>query len=258
MRFAPIIAVLAALTLFPVSPAAAITNGAPDGADHPSVGALIDDHAYPDGTRSYCTGTLISPTVLVTAAHCGRAKQKTALVTFSTQYHVGDAIYVGTYIADPGYTSASDLHDIAVVVFKTAIPNIRPARLPAAGQLDRLAADGSLARSTFTPVGYGTEAPTHGRTGATYHYSDTRRRTSISFHKLTRSWLQLSENHAKHDGGTCFGDSGGPNFLGGPTSDLIAATTISGDDDDCTTTNINYRLDTPLARTFLGRYVTLP
>jgi hypothetical protein len=63
---------------------------------------------------------------------------------------------------------------------------------------------------------------------------------------------------AKKDGSTCFGDSGGPNFLGGPTSDLIVATTISGDDDACRTTNLDYRLDTATARAFLGKYVALP
>jgi hypothetical protein len=90
------------------------------------------------------------------------------------------------------------------------------------------------------------------------HYSDTRRRTTISFSRLTSSWLRLSVDTAKNEGGTCFGDSGGPNFLGGPTSDLLVATTISGDDNACKATNLDYRLDTPAARTFLRKYVTLP
>src|SRR5690349_17052331 len=103
MRFAPLIAIFSILPLLFASPAWAITNGVPDGNAHPYVGALLNDHAYSDGTWSYCTGTLISPTVLVTAAHCGKARQKAANVTFSSQYHTGDAVYTGTYIADPGY-----------------------------------------------------------------------------------------------------------------------------------------------------------
>jgi hypothetical protein len=143
-----------------------------------------------------------------------------------------------------------------VVVFRTPIAGIRPARLPTAGLLDQLRSKGTLATTTFTPVGYGSVTPTdHGRS---FHYSDTRRRTSISFGALTASWLKLSEDSAKKDGGTCYGDSGGPNFLGGPTSDLIVATTISGDDDVCKATNLDYRLDTDAARKFLGKYVTLP
>jgi secreted trypsin-like serine protease len=260
MRFAPFAPLVSFLVLLLVlaSPAQAITNGSPDGADHPEVGALIGAHAYPDGTWSYCTGTLISPTVFLTAAHCGQAKQTTAVVSFTSRYHSGDATYTGRFVPDPRFTEDSELHDIAVVIFKAAIPGIKPATLPAAGALDRMVADGSLATAAFTPVGYGSLAPARGSHGPRFRYTDTRRQTSISFHKLTGTWLELSQDTAKGDGGTCYGDSGGPNFLGGATSDLIAATTISGDDDACRATNLDYRLDTPAARNFLGRFVTLP
>jgi len=258
MRFVPFVAVIAALISITATPAQAITNGSPDGNGHPEAGALIDGRAYPDGTWSYCTGTLISPTVFLTAAHCGRPKQKTAMVSFAGQYRLGENVHIGRYVPDPRYTSRSDVHDIAVVVFNTAIPNIKPARLPAAGMLDNLVADGSLKATTFTPVGYGALGPTRGPHGRKFHYTDTRRWASMSFHKLTGTWLELSKNAAKGDGSTCYGDSGGPNFLGGPTSDLLAATTISGDDAACRATNLDYRLDTAVARNFLGRFVTLP
>jgi hypothetical protein len=257
MRFVPFVIVLATLILSVPSPAAAITNGTPDGEGHPAVGALISTKGYPDGTWSYCTGTLISPTVFLTAAHCGETGQKTALVSFSSRYTLGAGVYVGRYHADPQFTDGSDLHDIAVVVFSTPIPGIKPARLPSAGMLDRMATAGTLATSTFTPVGYGSATPT-GPRAQKFHYSDTRRRTSISFERLTGTWLKLAVDRAKKEGGTCFGDSGGPNFLGGPDSDLLVATTISGDDDACKAANLDYRLDTPTARKFLGRYVTLP
>ena len=63
-------------------------------------------------------------------------------------------------------------------------------------------------------------------------------------------------NPAKGDGGTCYGDSGGPNFLGAGTgeTDIVAGTTITGDF-LCRATNVDYRMDTPSARAFLGRYV---
>jgi V8-like Glu-specific endopeptidase len=254
MRFVPFVVVIAAFLAASISPAWAITNGTPDGTGHPSVGAMIGTKAYPDGTWSYCSGTLISPTVFLTAAHCGQKDQKTAMVSFSSRYQLGSGVYVGRYTADPQFADASELHDIAVVVFSTPVPGIKPARLPAAGMLDQLKANGTLATTTFTPVGYGAVSPD----GQKFHYSDTRRRTSISFATLTGSWLKLSENSAKKDGGTCYGDSGGPNFLGGPASDLLVATTISGDDDACRATNLDYRLDTPVARAFLGKFVTLP
>jgi hypothetical protein len=69
------------------------------------------------------------------------------------------------------------------------------------------------------------------------------------------TWLRISMNPSTGNGGTCYGDSGGPNFLG--TTQVIAAITITGDS-VCRSTNVDYRLDTPSARAFLGQYVTLP
>jgi len=66
-------------------------------------------------------------------------------------------------------------------------------------------------------------------------------------------------NPSLGDGGTCYGDSGGPNFLGAGTteSDIVAAITITGDF-MCRATNVDYRLDTPSARAFLQQFVALP
>jgi hypothetical protein len=57
----------------------------------------------------------------------------------------------------------------------------------------------------------------------------------------------------------CYGDSGGPNFLGAGSTEtnIVAATTITGDM-WCRSTNVDYRLDTASARSFLASYVTLP
>ena len=72
---------------------------------------------------------------------------------------------------------------------------------------------------------------------------------------VTQSWLKISMNPSHGDGGTCYGDSGGANFLG--STNIIAATTITGDA-VCRSTNVDYRLDTASARNFLRKYVTLP
>ncbi len=76
-----------------------------------------------------------------------------------------------------------------------------------------------------------------------------------TLNSATPAWLRISENPATGNGGGCFGDSGGPNFLG--TTDIVAATTITGDA-ICRSTNTVYRLDTESARDFLGGFVTLP
>lgn len=253
MLFVPFVAILAALA--PGAPARAIINGSPDGGGHPQVGAMIDSRSFPDGTWSYCSGTLISPTVFLTAAHCGEPSQTRAKVSFASRYHHGDTAYVGRYVADTKYRKASDLHDIAVVIFDSSVPGVRPARLPAAGALDQLRADGDLRAEGFTTVGFGARA---GKRSGKFAYDDTRYQANISYHGLTRNWLQLTPRLDEGDGSTCYGDSGGPNFLGGPDSDLLVATSISSDDSACKATNVDYRLDTPAARDFLGKYVTLP
>ena len=249
---------LAASLVAVAGPASAITYGSPDGNTHPEVGALIADQAYSDGTWAYCSGTLISPTVLVTAAHCGDPGQTTARVSFASTYQQGKTTYSGAYVPDPQYSgSQSDPHDIAVVVFDTPITTITPARIPTAGLLDSMKAERTLQTSTFTSVGYGSLAPVNGPGGKTYVYTDTRNQASGSLNSLTNAWLKLSQNPSTGNGGTCYGDSGGPNFLGGAGSNLLVATTITGDT-ACRSTNVDYRLDTPGARDFLGHYVTLP
>jgi hypothetical protein len=235
-------------------PAAAITYGVPDGDAHPQVGALIADQAFSDGTWAYCSGTLVSPTVLVTAAHCGDPGQATARVSFSSQYHDGDTLYIGRYVADPRFRGAqSDPFDLAVVVFDRAVRGITPARLPTAGLLDRV----DLRSARFTSVGYGSYEPIIGPGGPDFRYDDLRQQATGSFNALTTAWLRLSQNPSTGDGGTCYGDSGGANFLGGASSILLVANTITGDT-VCRSTNVDYRLDTASAREFLGGFVSLP
>jgi trypsin len=235
--------------------AGAIVYGEPDGEGHPNVGALLAPQAYSDGTWAACSGTLISPTVFLTAEHCDFGVERMA-VTFASTYVPGKSrVYWGTWHGDPLYSGAQgDPHDIAVVVLDKAVTGITPARLPAAGSLANLPSDQS-----FTSVGYGAQSVTIDH-GPTFHYADTRFvATSDTLHATNKAWLRISMNPALGDGGTCYGDSGGPNFLGaGETeTDIVAATTITGDF-ICRATNVDYRLDTASARAFLGQFVPLP
>src|SRR3954468_14439897 len=128
-------ACLAALIL--AAPASAITNGAADGSRHPNVGGLVAPTPYSDGTWLYCSGTLIAPTVFLTAAHCDEGTAKVR-VTFSSAYRAGDTVYSGTFHGDPAYNQRqSDPHDIAVVTLDQAVP-LTPAKLPRAGSLSSL------------------------------------------------------------------------------------------------------------------------
>ena len=235
--------------------AAAITYGVPDGQGHPEVGALLAQQAFSDGTWEECTGTLISPTVFLTAEHCDEGVGRVA-VTFDSHYDPATGTtYWGTWHGDPNYNqSQSDPQDLAVVVFDKPVKHIAPARLPAAGSLSNLSGS-----QQFTSVGYGAQSVTSGPGGKTFHYEDTRYVSTGTLNAIDRSWLRISQNPATGNGGTCYGDSGGPNFLGAGVgeTDIVAATTITGDT-ACRSTNVDYRLDTPSARVFLGQYVALP
>src|SRR5688500_15684562 len=130
--------------------AGAITNGTLDGNRHPSVGGLVSPTQYSDGTWIYCSGTLISPTVFLTAAHCATDGERVG-VTFDSDYEDGDKVYYGTFHADPLYPgNQSDSHDIAVVVLDKAVRGIAPAQLPEADSLSQVSSD-----QRFTSVGYG-------------------------------------------------------------------------------------------------------
>lgn len=238
------------VVLMAAAPAAAITNGVTDGEGHPNVGGLVNAVQFSDGTWLYCSGTLIAPTIFLTAAHCGDQGERVR-VTFDTAYQAGDAVYSGTFRADPLYTqSQSDPHDIAVVVLDRAVKRITPALLPKQGALSQLSGD-----QKFTPVGYGAYLVTNGPGGKTYHYNDVRMTAVGTLNAVNPAWLRISMNASTGNGGTCYGDSGGPNFLGDSTT--IAATTITGDA-VCRSTNVVYRLDTPSARNFLSGFVAVP
>jgi len=136
------------------------------------------------------------------------------------------------------------------------VKGITPARLPEAGLLDRL---GLTQTSRFTAVGYGGTEAVNQPGGPVISYPDIRMYSVSSFSALNPHWLRLSQNNARDDGGTCYGDSGGPNFIGAGSTetDIIAAVTVTGDA-LCKSTNVTYRLDTESARPFLSAFVTLP
>ena len=249
-RISLIFAAVLVSVLLCVSVAGAITNGQIDGNRHPNVGGLVNDTQYSDGTWLYCSGTLISPTVFLTAAHCGD-DGTSVRVTFDPDYEDGDKTYSGTFYADPAYPGTSaDAHDIAVVVLDKPIKGITPASLPRADSLSALPSN-----QQFTSVGYGAYEVTNEPGGHQYLYDDVRQYATGTLNATNNTWLRISMNASTGNGGTCYGDSGGPNFLG--NTNTIAAITITGDA-VCRSTNVVYRLDTASARDFLDDYVTLP
>ncbi len=264
-KFALSVAVCIALAVGATS-AGAITGGEPDGNRHPEVGALVG--YFPPAGRSiaYCSGTLIAPRVFLTAGHCGflATPDGEVGVTFDESYDEDSTVYTGTFHAHPDYkpgtyTSSPNVPDIAVVVLPSPIPNITPAQLPTARLLDAMQADKTLRDTLFTAVGYGDTQFVNGPGGHTTTHPQARNYSVSTFNSLSAAHLHLSQHLKKDEGGTCNGDSGGPNYIGAGADEtsVIAGITVTGDI-YCKSTNVDYRLDTPTARDFLDDYVTLP
>jgi hypothetical protein len=241
----------------------AIINGTPTGPSYGAVGALFLDYnkdGVIDADDQWCTGTLIAPTLFLTAAHCVYPDADQPL---GSQFYVSFApdllakkvkiIAATRYEWDPQFgSSQANLHDLAIVTLPSgAAKGITPARLPAAGALEQLARRGTR----FVNVGYG--AYEAGNGGTSYGYDGFRRLSISTFMSLQPTWLNLQTNvNATGLGGDCFGDSGGPKFREGDATTIYA--TVTTGDAVCRATSVSWRLDTPEARGFLGRFVPLP
>jgi secreted trypsin-like serine protease len=258
-------AVMLSFTMI-AAPADAIVGGSIDGNEHPNVGALLGLDPDTGDYFLFCSGTLISPTVFLTASHCTLAlasiqESDRAWVTFDPAFDADTVTALpGTMHSNPAYGhDFAHLGDVAVVVLDAPVAGITPASLPTENLLDSLNATRELRTTRFTAVGYGTSRT--GPTGGPHaiFFDGQRRFANQSFSALNENWLRLSMNVSTGSGGTCFGDSGGPHFVGegANETDVVAAVTVTGDS-VCRATDVDYRVDTPSARVFLGQFVALP
>jgi secreted trypsin-like serine protease len=261
MRRRTLAAILAsALVAALATPASAIVYGQRDDAVplYPNVGALLTDYE-PFGRIQVCTGTLIETNTYLTAAHCvigfspdDPAWGGTFYVSFAANWTTDASPIAATAVhahPDAFCCGASDWFDIAVLdlAANAVTPTLTPASLPTANMLGSMSGM-QLKSATFTAVGYGAvrDSRTTGPQGIRdpEGWRSYARQTANS---LTKAWFTLSMNQATGDGGTCFGDSGGPHFLGS----TIVSLTVTGDT-VCKSTDKTYRLDTPAARAFLS------
>ena len=255
-----IVTALVVVIALTATPASAITGGQPDGDGHPYVGVLVDEFPFGSGAPKtrYCSGVLIAPRVLVTAAHCLDILESDGYtlddvwVSFDSIYQPGGShLYHGTGVRhpewNPNFFSLGMEPDIAVVHLDEA-PPIIPARLPTAGLLSSL----DLRGQTFTAVGYGRTRidKTKGPNNIEANFDpDVRHFATGEFRSLQQNWLSVSQNPSTGDGGGCYGDSGSANYLG--DSD-VAVSILGKVDRPCRSLHGGYRLDTDSARRFLA------
>ncbi|ONI69602.1 hypothetical protein BWI15_23870 [Kribbella sp. ALI-6-A] len=243
-------------------------DAVPDRFDWVCSGTMIDDDTYltaahctddwPAGTRFYVSLEQDVQSLLDQAAAAGLTPAQTA-ADFVADGHAVE----GDPHQDPAYPgNSADSHDIGVIDFadRQTTPadvwDFTPATLPTAGQLDSLGSR-ALDAASWLVVGYGTQEAVRGPGGHTHPGGGVRLKAPEDFNALNKTWVRLSMIAPQGNGGACYGDSGGPNFVTLNGQLVLAATTITGDV-PCYATNVVYRLDTVSARTFLAPYVDLP
>ncbi len=250
-----------------VMPAFAITDGAPDGNGHPYVGLMVAQDA--DGNPLWrCSGTLLSPTVFLTAGHCTEAPAAHVEIWFQADVDAGrpgngyplNGQAGGTPYTHPDFNpNAFVLRDVGVVILDEPFssPNGVYGELPYLNQLDALKTRRGQQDVTFTAVGYGLQKSFPDPVA--YKNSAFRVRM-VAYPKLnqinvpgfTGNFSLLLSNNAS-TGGTCFGDSGGPNFLG--SSNVVAGVTSFGINGNCAGTGGVFRMDRSWALDWVSSFL---
>lgn len=226
----------------------AIKYGDLDGNNHPYVGLMVALDAAGNPLWR-CSGTLISPTHYLTAGHCTEAPAVRATIWFDADVESGipgnGYPYAGqvsgtTYTHPQFDPNAFFRYDLGVVVLDSPYPLSSYGALPTLDVLDGMAKARGTQNVSFTAVGYGLQFINPVFVQAERRrYSATPHLVQINTGYVGDFSLLLSNNAST--GGTCFGDSGGPNFIG--SSNVVGGVTSFGINGNCAGTGGVYRVD---------------
>jgi hypothetical protein len=223
------------------------------------------------------SGSLISPTVVLTAGHVVDTAEGAVWARVYFQQDAG-AHYDPSKGYDPvsgypEYDSADgmsrtshalynygfanfagfpDTHDAGLLILDEPMYmdeyGDEYGQLPEAGVLDSLATARGLKKPVFTPSGYGltySVQPHSALSSISYRSRLMARSTLVNLTSHNTDGFNLqTQGNGDGRGGTCSGDSGGPVFLGGADSNLIVGVTSFGMNSLCRGTDYAYRVDT--------------
>lgn len=261
-----IMALALTLMLSSITSAAAVTDGRLDGNDHPYVMMLLMEV---DGAPAYrCSGTLIAPTYFLTAGHCAGAPGEFSGMRVFTESDVQAGIgstnnypYAGPnsveavrWAAHPEYPNAPFfVHDVGMVELAEPIILSEYGALPAIDSFDQWKTKRGQQKVWFTSVGYGLQksfpdAAAWKDQGLRTRMVANPRLIQINVPGFTGDFSLLLSNNA-NTGGTCFGDSGGPNFL--YNTNVIAGVTSFGLNPTCGGTGGVFRTDRQNVQDFI-------
>lgn len=248
--------------------ALAITNGQPDGNNHPYVGLAVFDVGGLPSHR--CSASLLSPTVVLTAGHCtdGTSAARVwfdEIVEGNPEYPFSGATsYDGTAFTNPGFCIGCGkglpgfaLRDVGIIKLSEPVPTSvvsEYAALPTAGLV------GTLKNKTpIDFVGYGVQFQiTGGGVPPLARWRGVRNRMFAQSELVSGNFvhgaefMKLALNPGGGSGGTCFGDSGGPDLLGG--TDTVLAVNSYVTNANCSGVGYSARVDIPAVLTWINGF----
>lgn len=200
----------------------------------PAVGALTYYGSL------HCTGTLIGPRTVLTAAHCvdNMPANKMRFVIGANISNADYILPIASMRAHPSYDEYSIRNDIGVVTLVNDAP-IAPMRV-----VDSM--DASWRGTNLFFVGYG---DTNGSSGAG---AGKKRAVWMGISRIDGTTFRYDDPGKN----TCTGDSGGPAFFEAADGSMLVAGVTSWGDWSCTQFGVDTRVD--VYKDFLGIAPTLP